>query len=1174
MSFGFTDPTDSPFTPGRLPRQWDDSFGVGSNPSTTPAGAPPSSAPSFTPSGPPPTSSMLGSPQPGSALFSSRAASRTSPRFNFGSPMFKPKGQFPNSGQQGAHAHPFGFPGPAVPNSNPVFGYASDGDDEDESMMDDPEASVDAGDERDIPMAGDEMDNMADGSVMSPASNSSRLRSAGGFGSSIQSNSTPRGTKRAHAELSRRSPSVRLRNESALPGISKDLASKAEKIPVYEPDEMILRTEGLINDLVNEQPAEGEDESAFIAALASTPQDLLKSWQYFSEKSLREAGELETDVITIGPGEDAPPLTKANFIATLLLRLQHPPTTQASMSLSGSRSGWASSFNEYGNSVASGSPWPIPKVLLDWLNTHHDPYEGLGRDVQIHHPNATAHPNYWDIIYSSALRGKLTDVIRIFKESDFRHARTALEDGRDEPGYQGIQLGNIQRVINRAVQILEMCPAVQSGDWDILTNDWLLFRRRVEQGLSDLATFAEGGDKDAEEIDKPFMAKNFGLPNIPRQRSLSQASRRAESKVPWTVYQNLKAMYRIFLGGETEIISFSQDWVEAAIGLTVWWNGEDSDVSDGSLAGSRQSPIRAIARAQLPADEIANEDYLNRLAYAFARATDERDSNTFQIDSLSPIEVALGSIFEGNNEGAIGIVRSWSLVITAAIVEVGSYGGWLQLPGESNARDIFSESDLMVLSYGMEKDQMQRDQILSQYAEGLFQRRSLRAQNSKLVREGWELSVEVLSRLDDFDLATNKIDELLNKLELDSGRKVDNILSLCDELDISAQGRRISEKYADSLAENTFNYGDALLFYARAHNQRKIKDVLDLLISLCLVQSMAYPPETELDQTLADLITSPQASLIDLSRIDFKAAQLLQTCLSGYATLRRFYDVRDQTIKSSHTDTDNGKQKKASLAHLGPVARKREAAAKLVAIINSASDSISGGLVDESNGSIVQVDGLLALLGEALVFVNQPKRILSLQQTFSILKAIEDIQTVTPRIYDQCEEFLQSTILQARESSSSSGRSSSARIPDPRSILRKSINLSSSMMSASTTSTFGHGSSLSYSLIGSAMLDKDGHASDHDDDGENDSAASGSGVLVPPGLSESKTQRGWDWRVGLLRRGPHGAEPAEVSGQDVLRILRVGLAKELARGWVVSEDVGGFSTGAVGLGTGTGVGVL
>ena len=95
--------------------------------------------------------------------------------------------------------------------------------------------------------------------------------------------------------------------------------------------------------------------------------------------------------------------------------------------------------------------------------------------------------------------------------------------------------------------------------------------------------------------------------------------------------------------------------------------------------------------------------------------------------------------------------------------------------------------------------------------------------------------------------------------------------------------------------------------------------------------------------------------------MDPKAAEMLHTYLTGYATLRKFYDLRDEGI--------NLKEGQKPTAR--PNVRKTAAATALLAVINSAADNIHGGLFDENRASVVQVDGLLSLLGEALVFVNR-----------------------------------------------------------------------------------------------------------------------------------------------------------------------------------------------------------
>lgn len=105
--------------------------------------------------------------------------------------------------------------------------------------------------------------------------------------------------------------------------------------------------------------------------------------------------------------------------------------------------------------------------------------------------------------------------------------------------------------------------------------------------------------------------------------------------------------------------------------------------------------------------------------------------------------------------------------------------------------------------------------------------------------------------------------------------------------------------------------------------------------------------------------------------MDPKAAGMLHTYLTGYATLRKFYDLRDEDV-----NLEEGQRPTAR-----PNARKAAAATALLAVINSAADNIQGGLFDENRGSVVQVDGLLSLLGEALVFIDRtyPRAVQSLQ---------------------------------------------------------------------------------------------------------------------------------------------------------------------------------------------------
>ena len=114
----------------------------------------------------------------------------------------------------------------------------------------------------------------------------------------------------------------------------------------------------------------------------------------------------------------------------------------------------------------------------------------------------------------------------------------------------------------------------------------------------------------------------------------------------------------------------------------------------------------------------------------------------------------------------------------------------------------------------------------------------------------------------------------------------------------------------------------------------------------------------------------------------------------------------------------------------------------------------------------------------------------------------------------------------ARERKGNIGRGGIiAQIPSPRQMLKKQM------------SSFTSGGSSSFSLVGSSLLD-----SQLVDAMEVDSGSSSSRALTK---SKEVEKRGWDWRFGL---------DAEAKGEDILRILRMGLAKEIARHWMRGEE--------------------
>jgi hypothetical protein len=196
-----------------------------------------------------------------------------------------------------------------------------------------------------------------------------------------------------------------------------------------------------------------------------------------------------------------------------------------------------------------------------------------------------------------------------------------------------------------------------------------------------------------------------------------------------------------------------------------------------------------------------------------------------------------------------------------------------------------------------------------------------------------------------------------------------------------------------------------------------------------------------------------------------------------------------------------------------PMARKRAAANALMVIIASAASSIRGGLYDPEIETVVQVDVLLPLLGEALIFVNQPKRTLTLRHLYDLLAALEDLDTAPSMIRTQCEEVLGETLRSAHDPNPSSSQHP----------LGKSI---SNITTASSQ----------YSLINSMDFSAaDGGQQSNE----------GSTVFVRGGLVDD-SKRGWDWRKGF---------PTSARGEHIIRVLRLGVAREIGRAFAEGEVV-------------------
>ncbi|KAI5302571.1 hypothetical protein KEM56_000561 [Ascosphaera pollenicola] len=881
---------------------------------------------------------------------------------------------------------------------------------------------------------------------------------------------------------------------SPLPAIIKDLAATAPQASIAEPHSLILETEDILSRL---SEALGDSQITDEKAedlLSDATNELVTLW----EDSLQTDGT-DHSYAAVGPGPDSSDFAKANFIASLVLPLHHPPTIKDETGLDSLLSG--TPFQTL-LTAATDRKTPIPKVLLKWVDRHHPALTEVVDAVRIAQPNPTSSSGFWKTLNYLVLRGQFSQAVTLLENADFSVARSALDDGYDTPGYRGKQLQNVHKVANSAMRTLRAAPA-NNDNWDIKGVEWSVYRKQVESAIHELDSLVQLQRHSPKS--HLFDAPSLGLPNFQGSGiTFTQASRMADAELPLTVYQRLRSMFQIILGDVEAILQTAQDWVEATVGLTLWWDGEDD------LVALQNKGLSAHNRS---VDENPREAYLRRLACTFVTATTDAPDlrqKGFQINSFDPIEVCLASVFEHDLEGVLRLLQTWSLPIAAAVAEIGAHGGWYNVQPAIPKMPGLSQHDLNVLNYGLKEKPLRKDDVVVNHAISLFKLGEIKDEARS--SESWELALEILGRLDDEETMKQEVSQLIDQIPLDSAKQTDGLVVLCTELGFTEQSRKVSERYGDKIAQTSEDYGTALLCYARGHCTKKIKNIIDLLTSFCLVQSMAYPAVSDLDPQLRALLYDPQTSFKALSTVDSTAADLLNFYFCGYAAVRRFYEIRDEGLSLQKGERPRHR----------PLARKKAAAETLVALIRSASTCISGGLYDYEGESAIQVDGLMVLLGEALVFCQEPNRFFTIDQQYDILAAIEVLETVTKRVYDQCEECLQSTLYHHlrydRDADERTNLSAAPRKPNfsfsvsigeglpPTSLLSKSVSANAAVSG--------------FSLIENEILDPQEMSSD-----DQHMSTEGEHTMI---------RREWDWRTGI---------PEKIQGSDILGMLRFQLAK-------------------------------
>lgn len=860
------------------------------------------------------------------------------------------------------------------------------------------------------------------------------------FDQSEQSKRPNKSLRRSSNRMPQYSLLPRTGNETCIPGFARDLKRRVKPAELEtDADDIIIQTEELMRSMQEE--AQQLNQSDLDSLLAEVARELEALWEGTTSGRRRRRDE----GLSIGPGPGATPFEQARYVAILTLRLHNASKIQED----------------------DAGAMCMPQILLDWLNDYHITIQTAFDQVTSHRPNAAANELFWDVVEHLIARGKFEDAIQLLGEADFKYAK--FDNGVDllDAEYTGTQLQAIESAVLHLRQVLQESPCVHNADWHIDGTDWIAYRNDVEYAIEELRDSTNIHD-DSElleaETDDHLVQAGKGL--------------------PFEIFEHLHTIYHIILGSSADLIGMANDWLEASMLLTIWWNGNpDSKIQQWSFD---------VSRAHLPDQELNNgvQAYLQRLKESFLAVTDPASKETiWQPESRSPLELAVGLVLQGDMASALAMTQILSLPVTAALAELGSISGWLN---SAAVPDGLDKDDLMILTNGASNTIITKDDILELYSQELFKRGEL-----QFGRSGWEFAISIISRCDSKALASRTVRGYIEELEVTTLERAQRLVTLCGDLGMPEEARQISEEYGDYLANVGTDYGTALLCYARSRAENKLRSIIDILTSHCLIQSKAVPEDKDMDAALSRLVSDPKQALSEIAEQDPQAVEALQYYLVGYACVRRYYSTRDSSSTSSQTH------------------QKKVAAKALIAAVSSAADCIYGGLYDPERESAIQVDCLMTLLAEATALTathNDNIRVFTADQLYTLLAAIEDLQTVNDRVYLAIEECFKATLRTAHGSHP----------PSPHEMLKKSI-------SSGTNSNF------SFSMMGSEMLAQSSESLG--------GKSTGSAVLVGKqngtnGVVKDDTVRGWDWRDLFQDRNTTGA--------DVLNYLRRQIASELA----------------------------
>ncbi|CUS15115.1 unnamed protein product [Tuber aestivum] len=857
---------------------------------------------------------------------------------------------------------------------------------------------------------------------------------------------------------------------------------------VREPGSMIIQTEEIMMELQNllsptaplDYDSELDEEDMIMDADRNAPLPPSKREEY-----LTRAARLFLDTLAsnLPKGQARSRLHKAYYLASLLLPLHH------------SRA----------NAV---------ETLRRWLYTHKQaPTRKELTALKNFYPNAIYSFSYWEILQQLIMRGEVQEAMDLLRCTDWdmlNESNSSVPKPKigdtEEPTwdrrYSNEEIESIKNATASAIKLLSTCPGLARSSYAPSSvgffpatgtshgskGDWRIWQGKVFAAAEDVRAGGEGdGETTFDETDdsyyESFHPRNGGSYGF---EIGTGKTKEKKTPVPGEVSRGLRAIYDVMRGDREAILSHTEKWEDAVLATMMWgvtdgFGDPDSSIGDDSEEEDEEEEDGIYDDG---AGKALNRRRREKDLVRLSKVTESLVGSEMPLDATNELELAVGACLVWDTNVVVQVMPKFSLLVASALIEMCGHAGSIQrgkIGIEENARgmmDGFDEDELAVfgMGRGFDAEVEKADGVVKEYGTGLF---GVDWVDEKAQVEGWEVAVGVLHRVGGGREMSGK---LLTQLELTSKERVEKLLTYCGENNLEDEASEIAavsvssniatpersngrkQSFAERLSGTT-SYGDSLHFFALANDRFSLHNILTKLTTSSLLHSTPSPAPPSLDPVLSDLLKTPTSITSPILRFE----------LSGYATLRNFYESRDSG--------DHSRAVKA-----------------LVAVLKSAGEKLDGGVYDADWDSAVEEWMIAVLLGELMPYINPRKRYLGMRQAMEVLKVITNFECVRGDVWRRAEEFLERVL--AHKDSGGSGNACEA--------------------NGMTESGYIAGS-----MVSSWESVRDGIDSG----------------LVSADATAGTARRAWDWR--------EGAEGWKAA--DIIRVVRLGIAKIVADAWLLGE---------------------